>query len=104
VWFRKAPRHRQGELQSIPTYFHPLDLVGSWNRVYGRQGFLQYQFVVPYEAEPVMRRVIETISGRACRSSSWCSSGSVRQPGAAQLPDEPDGSSPSTSGARRGWR
>jgi decaprenylphospho-beta-D-ribofuranose 2-oxidase len=62
VWYRKAPRQRQGELQSIPTYFHPLDLVGDWNRVYGRQGFLQYQFVVPYEAEPVMRTIIERLS------------------------------------------
>ena len=62
VWYRKAPRQRQGELQSIPTYFHPLDLVGDWNRVYGRQGFLQYQFVVPYAAEPVMRTIIERLS------------------------------------------
>lgn len=62
LWYRKAPLHRQGELQSIPTYFHPLDLVGDWNRVYGRQGFLQYQFVVPYEAEPVMRTIIERLS------------------------------------------
>lgn len=62
VWYRKAPRRRQGELQSIPTYFHPLDLIGDWNRVYGRQGFLQYQFVVPYEAEPVMRTIIERLS------------------------------------------
>lgn len=62
LWYRKAPRERQGELQSIPAYFHPLDLVGNWNRVYGRQGFLQYQFVVPYEAEPVMRTIIERLS------------------------------------------
>lgn len=62
VWYRKAPRRRRGELQSIPTYFHPLDRVGEWNRVYGRQGFLQYQFVVPDEAEPVMRTIIERLS------------------------------------------
>jgi decaprenylphospho-beta-D-ribofuranose 2-oxidase len=62
LWYRKAPVRRDGELQSIPTYFHPLDLVGDWNRVYGRQGFLQYQFVVPFEAEAVLRTVIERIS------------------------------------------
>ena len=62
LWYRKAPRHRPDGIESIPAYFHPLDLVGGWNRVYGRQGFLQYQFVVPFEAESVMRRVIERIS------------------------------------------
>lgn len=62
LWYRKSPPERQGELQSIPTYFHPLDLVGEWNRLYGRQGFLQYQFVVPDEAEPVMRTIIERLS------------------------------------------
>jgi decaprenylphospho-beta-D-ribofuranose 2-oxidase len=58
MWFRKAPKLRHGELQSIPSYFHPLDLVGDWNRVYGRQGFVQYQFHVPYDADDVMRSII----------------------------------------------
>ena len=62
AWYRKAPRERQGEVQSIPAYFHPLDLVGAWNRVYGRSGFLQYQFVVPFGSENVLRTVIERIS------------------------------------------
>ena len=61
MWYRKAPRARQGELQTIPTYFHPLDLIGDWNRVYGGQGFLQYQFVVPYDAVDVMRTIIERL-------------------------------------------
>jgi decaprenylphospho-beta-D-ribofuranose 2-oxidase len=65
LWYRKAPRVREGELQSIAEYFHPLDLVGDWNRVYGKGGFVQYQFVVPFGAEPTLRTVIERISAAA---------------------------------------
>jgi decaprenylphospho-beta-D-ribofuranose 2-oxidase len=62
LWFRKAPRDRRGEIQSIATFFHPLDAVAHWNRIYGPRGFLQYQVVVPFGAEDAVRRCLGMLS------------------------------------------
>ncbi len=63
VWYRKAPRQRYGEVQNITTFFHPLDVVADWNRVYGRRGFCQYQFVVPFGAEDAFVTAVHRIAG-----------------------------------------
>jgi FAD/FMN-containing dehydrogenase len=34
---------------SLSTFFYPLDTIEGWNKLYGRSGFLQYQFVLPSE-------------------------------------------------------
>jgi decaprenylphospho-beta-D-ribofuranose 2-oxidase len=68
VWYRKAPRCSRGRLQRISTFFHPLDGVPHWNRVYGRGGFVQYQFVVGHGREEALRRIVRRISTRRCPS------------------------------------
>lgn len=68
MWYRKAPKHRVGELQSITQFFHPLDMVDDWNRMYGPRGFLQWQFVVPFGEEDTMRWIVEQLSSSGCTS------------------------------------
>jgi decaprenylphospho-beta-D-ribofuranose 2-oxidase len=61
LWFRKAPRDRTAT-ETISGFFHPLDGVAHWNRFYGRAGFLQYQFVVPFAAAETLRAIIEKVA------------------------------------------
>jgi decaprenylphospho-beta-D-ribofuranose 2-oxidase len=63
AYYRKAPRSRRGELQTIGKFFHPLDGIRNWNRVYGPGGFRQYQYVMPFGAEAAVRRSYEMVAG-----------------------------------------
>ena len=67
-WYRKAPRRRTGELQRLSAFFHPLDGLPHWNRIYGRGGFVQYQFVVGHGQEETLRRIVHRIGDRRCPS------------------------------------
>ncbi|TNC27570.1 FAD-binding oxidoreductase, partial [Mumia zhuanghuii] len=62
AWYLKAPRHREREVQNITQFFHPLDVVSDWNRLYGARGFVQYQFVVPFGAEETLRRIVVALA------------------------------------------
>jgi decaprenylphospho-beta-D-ribofuranose 2-oxidase len=68
LWYRRAPRARRGELQSIAKFFYPLDMVEGWNRIYGPRGFLQWQCLVPFGAEDVLREIVEALSGHRAPS------------------------------------
>jgi len=61
LWYRKAARHAEAEIQTIASFFYPLDGLADWNLLYGPHGFTQYQLVVPFAAAAVVARVIETL-------------------------------------------
>ncbi len=61
-WFRKSPSHEVGKPEHMATFFHPLDGVDEWNRLYGTRGFLQYQFVVPDDGSETVRSIIERLA------------------------------------------
>lgn len=60
-WRQPAGRRRV----HYEPFFYPLDALGGWNRLYGRRGFFQYQFVVPREHGAEATR---EILGRIARS------------------------------------
>ena len=68
LWFRRAPLHETGRITTIASFFHPLDGVADWNRIYGRRGLVQYQMVVPYGAEEALRTAVEQVSRSGCSS------------------------------------
>jgi decaprenylphospho-beta-D-ribofuranose 2-oxidase len=70
AWFRKAPSEERDGIESIDAFFHPLDFVADWNRIYGRTGFVQWQFVVPFGAEGdrALRIAVERLSSAGVAS------------------------------------
>jgi FAD/FMN-containing dehydrogenase len=49
LYYRKHPRQARGVLSGYESFFFPLDGIRDWNRLYGRNGFFQYQAVLPYD-------------------------------------------------------
>ncbi|WP_432500025.1 FAD-binding protein [Kineococcus gynurae] len=59
-YYRKS-KTKSGVVQNITQFYHLLDLFAEWNRAYGPRGFLQYQFVVPFERTDLLRTSMEAI-------------------------------------------
>jgi FAD/FMN-containing dehydrogenase len=60
--FRLQRKDRISRVTHYAPFFYPLDQVLDWNRIYGKRGFYQYQFVVPSKAEDVFREILRRIS------------------------------------------
>jgi hypothetical protein len=68
-YHKMRSRERTG-LTSFEPYFYPLDAVQDWNRLYGPQGFLQYQYVLPDERDAArgVRKTLELLTRRGVGS------------------------------------
>lgn len=89
LYYNKQIEKRvNGEMHYEP-FFYPLDAVSGWNRAYGKQGFLQYQFVVPPDDAP---KAIDEILNEVSKSgfSSFLTVlktfGNINSPGMLSFP------------------
>ncbi|MES3018330.1 MAG: FAD-binding oxidoreductase [Bacteroidota bacterium] len=47
VYYNKVVNRITTKDVSVDSFFYPLDAIKNWNRVYGKNGFVQYQFILP---------------------------------------------------------
>lgn len=50
LYYHRYPAGGREDVVNLDAFFYPLDHVHHWNRIYGRRGFIQYQFVLPKAA------------------------------------------------------
>lgn len=49
LYYNKAPNGVSKQRVHFDSFFYPLDSIRNWNRIYGKNGFTQYQFILPKE-------------------------------------------------------
>jgi len=63
LYYHRAPANNTCETVHYDPYFYPLDNIYNWNRVYGKRGFAQYQFVIPRkDGKEGIARVLDQIT------------------------------------------
>lgn len=63
LYYKKKDTFVEGRLVDLDSFFFPLDRIHRWNRLYGRKGFVQYQFILPRPESPAgLRNILQTIA------------------------------------------
>ena len=63
LYFNHGRMVKSDSVVNYNSFFYPLDAIAHWNRIYGRRGFTQYQFVIPRsEAAKALPQLLATIA------------------------------------------
>ncbi|MBM2816665.1 MAG: linked oxidase domain protein [Ignavibacteria bacterium] len=63
LYYHKQFERKISQVAHYDPFFYPLDAISNWNLAYGKNGFLQYQFVVPFGSErDSLKRMLRIIA------------------------------------------
>lgn len=62
VFYRAHAAKKGSTLVGYDSFFYPLDSVRQWNLLYGKQGFLQYQCVIPESNVDAFEELLDRIA------------------------------------------
>lgn len=68
LFYHKNLKKEINHVIGYEPFFYPLDAILHWNRGYGRNGFVQYQFVLPLEAKKGLVEILNRISNKGLGS------------------------------------
>ncbi len=62
-------KSKQSSFVDWDSYFHPLDSIGNWNRMYGKKGFFQFQCILSREcSKEGYTKILSTIQNKSSGS------------------------------------
>ncbi len=79
IYYKLHAGKRGSDVVPYDSFFYPLDSIRQWNLLYGKQGFLQYQCVIP----ETNLEAIEELLDRVARSGMGSFLGVLKQFGSA---------------------
>ncbi|MFZ3266716.1 MAG: FAD-binding oxidoreductase [Terriglobales bacterium] len=63
AYYRAHAARKHSSLVGYDSFFYPLDSIRQWNLLYGKQGFLQYQCVIPETNVAALEELLDRIAG-----------------------------------------